>query len=362
MSEKTLEFVRFPQEPLQTIREALLAWYDRHARVLPWRGEKDPYRIWLAEIMLQQTRVETVLPYYARFLRAYPSLEALSAAEEEKVLKLWEGLGYYARARHFLRAAQQVQTHHGGQVPRDPGALKRLPGVGEYTAAAVLSIAYGVPLAAVDGNVKRVLSRLFCLEGEAGKNTLEKEIKRRAEDLLCARRPGDFNQAVMDLGATLCVPVSPSCESCPLSPHCLARRRGLVHAIPRKKKQKALPLQEITAVVLIRGDRCLVRQRPREGLLGGLWELPTLLPGILDVEEVSLGKEWTTLHHQFSHLRWTVSVHDGELKGEPPFGAAWRWVTAAELEALPFPALYHPVVAALKSKLEPQGEVSAGPP
>ncbi len=340
------------QQPLAPIRETLLLWYDRHARDLPWRGEPDPYRIWLSEIMLQQTRVETVLPYYDRFLRDYPTLDALSAASEEEVLKRWEGLGYYARARHFLGAVREVLARYGGRVPPDPGEFKRLPGVGDYTAAAVLSIAYGLPLAAVDGNVRRVISRLFCLEGEEDKGAAEKEIKRRAGELLDTGRPGDFNQALMDLGASCCTPRHPSCGGCPLSSFCLAHHRGRVHAVPQRKKQEPPPLQEMTAVVLVRGERCLVRRRPPEGLLAGLWEFPTLTGGdALAASQVSLGEEWAVLHHRFSHLRWKVSVCWGRLQGEPPQGPSWRWATAAELAALPFPAVYHTVVEAVQDRL-----------
>ncbi len=333
------------------MRKALLAWYDRHARDLPWRREQDPYRIWLSEVMLQQTRANTVIPYYTRFLEAYPTVEALSAAPEEKVLKLWEGLGYYARARNFLQAAREVQTRYGSRVPSDPRAFRDLPGVGDYIAAAVLSIAYQVPLAAVDGNIKRVLSRLYCLEENSLETSLKKEIQSRADTLLDPERPGDFNQALMDLGASTCTPRRPVCSPCPLVSFCLAYRRGKTLEIPPKKKQIPLPRVNITAVVIQRGDRCLVRQRPRAGLLGGLWEFPTFSPGVLEKEEVMLQDKIAELQHTFSHLLWHVTVYRGELHGTWSAVQPWRWATAEELASLPFPAVYHRLVEQVRKNL-----------
>ncbi len=342
-----------PCEIFERIREALLSWYDEHARDLPWRREGDPYRIWLSEVMLQQTQVGTVIPYYTRFLEAYPTLAALASAGEEEVLKLWEGLGYYARARRFLEAAREVQAQYGGQVPSDPGEFGSLPGVGPYTAAAVLSIAYGVPLAAVDGNVRRVVSRVFCLEGDPRKAPGRKRIRCRADDMLDPRRPGDFNQALMDLGAFICTPRNPSCVDCPLEPLCLAHMRDRVHGIPPKKRQKFRPLEEVTVAVVIRDRRCLVRRRPRGGLLGGLWEFATVTPGVLYAEQVSLGEQLGVLDHTFSHLRWRVSVYWSDIVGAPPRCPPWRWVTGAELVSLPFPAVYRPVIEAVKKRLDP---------
>lgn len=336
---------------LGLIRKSLLFWYDRYGRDLPWRRGKTPYRIWLSEIMLQQTRVDTVIPYYNRFLAAYPDVEALSAAKEENILKLWEGLGYYARARHFHQAILEVQSRYGGEVPSKPEEFRCLPGVGDYTAAAVMSIAYNIPLAAIDGNVKRVVSRLFCLEEEAGKSETKKEISNRATSLLDRKRPGDFNQALMDLGAAICTPRNPSCPDCPLRSYCQAKKQGKTESIPPKKTHKPLPVDEFTAVVIIRGEKCLIRQRPRDGLLGGLWELPTLRPDTLNRAQVTLGEEVGACQHQFSHLRWQVSVFRATLKGEFRAIPPWRWVTAAELAALPFPTAYHPIVEAIRKVL-----------
>ncbi len=331
------------------IRKALFSWYDRHARDLPWRREQDPYRIWLSEIMLQQTQVDTVIPYYTRFLQAYPTLEDLCDAEEGAVLKLWEGLGYYARARHFLEAVREVQTRYGGRIPQDSGEFKGLPGVGDYTAAAVLSIVYNIPLAAVDGNIKRVLSRLYCLEDDLQKSSGRKKIQLRANELLDSKKPGDFNQALMDLGSSICTPRLPACTHCPLKGFCLALKRNKIRDIPKKKKQKPLPQREFTALIIQRGERYLVRQRPRKGLLGGLWEFPTLSPGVLLSEQVSLNEKIADLSHTFSHLQWKVSLYWGELKGELPRDHLFRWVTAEELVSLPFPTVYHSIVQSLKN-------------
>jgi len=346
----------YGRQDLEPIRQDLLAWYEANARDLPWRRERDPYRVWLSEVMLQQTRVEAVIPYYRRFLQAYPTLASLSGAGEGQVLKLWEGLGYYARARHFLEAVKEVQTAYGGRVPEDPAAFGRLPGVGPYTRAAVLSIAFETPLAAVDGNVKRVLSRLFCLaEGRDPKAGGDPEIasgaiKALAEDLLARERPGDFNQALMDLGALLCIPGTPRCPGCPLTAWCRAYKEGRAHAIPARRQKKAVPLEEVEALLLARQGKYLVRRRPGGGLLGGLWEFPTLKPPVLPPEQVTRGEKLRVLEHRFSHRHWQVTLYAGEMKGEPPEGHDWRWAAVRELEELPFPAVYHPVIAGLRCR------------
>jgi A/G-specific adenine glycosylase len=332
------------REDLDGLRRALLAWYEANARDLPWRRERDPYRVWLSEVMLQQTRVEAAIPYYHRFLQAYPTLASLSGAGEGQVLKLWEGLGYYARARHFLEAVKEVQAAYGGRVPEDPAVFGGLPGVGPYTRAAVLSIAYEKPLAAVDGNVKRVLSRLFCLEGEAEDAG---SLQALASDLLARERPGDFNQALMDLGALLCIPGNPRCAECPLKAWCLACREGKASLIPRRRRPKEVPLEEVEALLLSREGKYLVHRRAREGLLGGLWEFPTLKPPVLPPEQVTRGEKLLVLEHRFSHRYWQVTLYAGELTGEAPEGPNWRWAAARELQDLPFPAVYHAVIAGL---------------
>ena len=258
---------------MHTIASSLLAWYDVHARVLPWRGIHDPYRTWVSEAMLQQTRVDTVLPYYGRFLADFPTLSTLASAAEADVLKRWEGLGYYSRARNLWLGAQQVMRDFGGILPADPALLRTIRGIGPYTACAIASIAFDVPVPAVDGNVIRVLSRLFGIR----ENPLQGEARARLEalaaSLVPAGRPGDYNQAVMDLGATVCVPGTPDCDRCPLSSFCEAFRAGDAASLPMLPA--ARPPREIDydLLILLYGSRILLRRRT-EKLLEGLWCFP----------------------------------------------------------------------------------------
>ena len=264
-----------PEHP-ETIRGRLLAAYDAGKRDLPWRDETDPYRIWVSEIMLQQTRVETVIPYYEKWLHRFPDLESLAAAEEDEVLRLWQGLGYYSRARRLLEGALVVRERFGGTLPETSHGLREIPGIGEYTAGAVASIAFGEVVPAVDGNVKRVLSRLFDLEAPR-----PSEYRALAEALVDPQRPGDFNQALMELGALICVPRNPRCSACPLAAECLALARGTVADRPARKRKTPIPEVDIAVGVMVsaggeRGDevRLLVQKRPEAGLLAGMWEFP----------------------------------------------------------------------------------------
>lgn len=255
------------------IRRRLLQSYDAGKRDLPWRKESNPYRVWVSEIMLQQTRVETVIPYYKEWMKRFPDLEALAVAQEEEVLRTWQGLGYYSRARNLHRAARMVKERLGGRLPVSSSALRALPGVGEYTAGAVASIAFGEVVPAVDGNVRRVLCRLFDLpDPRVG------ELRRLAEPLVDPVRPGDFNQALMELGALLCTPRVPRCGSCPLEDICLARERGTETERPAAKDRRAVPELDIAVVVAaatVSGTpRLFLRKRPGPGLLAGMWEFP----------------------------------------------------------------------------------------
>jgi A/G-specific adenine glycosylase len=251
------------------LRNALLAHYDRHARELPWRRDANPYRVLVSEIMLQQTRVETVKGYYDAWLDRFPTVEALAGASEDDVLKAWEGLGYYRRARNLLRAARQVREEWGGDVPSAYDDLRTLPGVGEYTAGAVASIAFGEAVPAVDGNVKRVLSRLF----DRARPTV-KWLREVAADLVDPGRPGDWNQALMELGATVCTPRSPRCSVCPLGRHCAARAHGTQPARPERGPARSVPSVEIALAVPHLDGRVLLVRRPDGGLLGGMWAFP----------------------------------------------------------------------------------------
>jgi A/G-specific adenine glycosylase len=256
--------------PVREIRRRLLEHYDLNRRDLPWRGESDPYRIWVSEVMLQQTRVQTVIPYYRRWLERFPDLGALALADEDEVLRLWEGLGYYSRARNLHQAARVVRDRHGSALPSDLDTLRELPGFGTYTAGAVASIAFGAVTPAVDGNVRRVLSRLFDAADPSAR-----ELGESAERLVDPTRPGDFNQALMELGATVCTPRAPRCGECPLVTLCRAHAHGTVDRRPRPRTRKEVPHRTFSVAVI--GDeagRVLLTRRPRAGLLGGLWAFP----------------------------------------------------------------------------------------
>lgn len=253
------------------IRTAVLAWYDANRRDLPWRRSTDPYRVWIAEVMLQQTRVDTVTSYYQRWLAAFPDITSLAAGELDDVLKQWEGLGYYSRARQLHRAARLVRERYAGKLPADYAALRALPGIGDYTAGAIASIAYNQPTPAVDGNVRRVIARLFDI-AEPSTTTLHEHASR----LIDPRRPGDFNQALMDFGATLCTPRTPRCEQCPVQPLCAAHRNGSVLQRPQRRPKRTSAEEIAVTLVVKAGKFVLLRQRPADGLLGGLWEFPSV--------------------------------------------------------------------------------------
>ena len=256
----------------EDFRRALLDHFDRRRRSLPWRRERTPYRVMVSEFMLQQTRAETVIPYYDRWLRRFPGWDALAGATADDVLLAWKGLGYYRRARSLHRTAMIVRERYGGRLPGDPAELRTLPGVGEYTAGAVASIAFGVPVPAVDGNVKRVLSRLL----DVGDPTAA-QLRDEATRLLDPERPGDFNEAIMELGATVCTPRSPRCHRCPVRPHCLADKAGTVGSRPLKRRRPPLPRVDYVTAVVVRGGApvTLLTRRPATGLLAGMWEFPT---------------------------------------------------------------------------------------
>ena len=251
------------------VRRALLEFYDRERRDLPWRRTADPYHVWVSEVMLQQTRVETVIPFYERWLDRFPSIDHLARAEPDDVMRAWEGLGYYSRARNLHRAAGIVRERYAGRVPDDPAVLRALPGVGDYTAGAIASIAYGVPVPAVDGNVRRVLCRLL-----DDPDPTPAHLRKTAADLVPADRAGDFNQALMELGATICTPSSPVCRRCPVAPHCRSRAAGTQLARPATKPKRAVPVIDLASAVLVRDDAVLLTRRA-SGLLAGLWSFPS---------------------------------------------------------------------------------------
>jgi len=330
----------------------LLEWFDARERDVPWRGQPDPYAILVAEVMAQQTRIETVAPYYRRFCHRFSDVHELAAAELDEVMRLWEGLGYYARARNLHAAARAIVERYDGLVPDRVEALLLLPGIGPYTAGAISSIAFGHPEPAIDGNARRVLARLF---------DIPKPTPSRLEEtarLLLARSPdrsGDLNQAIMDLGRHLCIPRRPRCGDCPVVENCLARKRGTVADRPPMKPTREKPERVAAAALVALGDRLLVVQRPAAGLLGGLWDLPSVdLPApqngdspVRQLESglardlglsISIGEEVGEVHHTFSHFRLRLLVYRGAWRWSvPSSGCVWRWAWLAELEELAFP-------------------------
>lgn len=263
------------QEPLSALPAALLSWYDAGHRILPWRSEPTPYHVWLSEIMLQQTRVEAVIGYYERFLTKLPTIAALAEAPSDQLLKLWEGLGYYNRARNLQRAAQQVMAEFGGELPADYDALLKLPGIGPYSAGAIGSIAFGLALPAVDGNVLRVVTRLTASEENTSRQAVKNEFARRLSAILPQNRPGDFNQGMMELGATVCLPNgAPLCERCPCRSFCKAHELAIETAFPVKDEKRPRKQVFRTVFVLVKNGKIALRRRPNSGLLRGLWELP----------------------------------------------------------------------------------------
>ncbi len=297
--------------------DALIEWYDDHKRALPWRGAGDAYAVLVSEIMLQQTRAAAVIPYYDRFMRELPTVEALAACDEERLLKLWEGLGYYSRARNLKRCAQVVVEEHGGKFPHTAAALKKLPGVGPYTAGAVASIAFHQPEPAVDGNVLRVMARLCEDDGDV----TDQRVRDRWTAFLKDRmgdRSGDLNQAFMDLGSLVCLPKSPLCDGCPLAPFCGAKARGTQARYPNRGEKKAKRQEDLTVFAVRSGDSFLIRRRPETGLLSGLYELPNV-SGRLSRDEIGaalteLGVRplgaWEIVHrqHVFTHVIWSMQV------------------------------------------------------
>ena len=325
----------------------LLAWYDERKRDLPWRDTGDPYATWVSEIMLQQTRVETVIPYFRRFMADFPTAAALAAAPEDAVLKHWEGLGYYSRARNLHRGAKQVAADWGGELPRTAAQLRGIAGIGPYTAGAIASIAFGERAAAVDGNVTRVISRLTGFAGEADSAAGRAEIARRAEELMPPERPGDFNQALMDLGATVCLPAAPDCEACPLRTCCAARAMGDPRALPVLAPKKKPRPMDWDVLLLRAGDRVLLRRRT-ERMLKGLWVFP-MAEGrreALDLaaemqERLALPvrnlRRAGEARHVFTHQIWNMVIWTAETEAGADAPEGCRFAGAAELEALALP-------------------------
>jgi A/G-specific adenine glycosylase len=343
------------------VARRLLAWYGRAGRDLPWRRTRDPYRIWLSEVMLQQTGVESVIPYYERFLEAFPTVLALAAASVEEVVERWAGLGYYSRARNLHAAAQRVVNFNAGHFPDTLEGLMELPGVGRSTAGAILSIAFDRPGPILDGNVRRVLCRLHALKEDPRSGSGEKKLWAWAAELTPIDRPHDYAQAIMDLGATVCTPRSPECGACPLQTCCRARSFGLEKELPLRSGGKKAPTRVQVALLLFSQGRCLVRRRPLSGMLGGLWEFPAAAvsegetPGMAAcrlLQIMGLASEPRPageVAHIYSHFRLDLRLYRAE--AEQTFNVAegeeTRWILLSELAAWPLHGAHKKALALL---------------
>ena len=349
----------------------LLAWYAENARQLPWRGHPDPYAVWVSEIMLQQTRVETVTPYFTRWMAAFPTISALANASQQDVLNLWEGLGYYSRARNLHKAAQLVIREYAGQLPTDAAQLRRLPGIGRYTAGAIASIAFGQDEAALDGNIRRVLARLFDLHEPARSTAGERHLWELAQENLPPGQASEYNQALMDLGSMLCTPKAPICSECPLISHCRAHALGVQEQRPVKQPKTKNPHYTVTAAVIQRDGDVLIAQRPTDGLLGGMWEFPggkiepnedleTCLKREI-CEELDLplqvGEPFGIYKHTFTHFKVTLHAFlcqpltDDILINEHQ---QIRWVHPKTLDQYPMGKIDRQISRRLQSNLDDQ--------
>ena len=354
---------------LTAMAGALDDWYHREGRRLPWREESTPYHVWLSEIMLQQTRVEVVLPYYQRFLEAIPDIAALAEADDMLLAKLWEGLGYYSRVRNLKKGARQVMEQFDGQLPASIAELRTICGIGEYTAGAIGSIAFGIREPAVDGNLLRVTSRLLAAEGDITRP----QVKTAFHDVLytamslfpSALHPGDFNQAMMDLGSGVCTPAQPACDRCPVREHCLACARDQAELFPVKSAKKVRRIEEKTILVVVSGGYLMLQKRPETGLLAGLWEFPSL-DGKMDEQQTrqalaSAGisvKRLVSLassKHLFTHIEWQMTGYLVICEEECTFPDGWQPVTLTELEES------YPVPSALRVYRKAAVEWMSGP-
>lgn len=336
-------------------QSSLLSWYQEHKREMPWRGEKDPYKIWISEIMLQQTRVEQARPYFERFMGLFPTVYELASASQQEVLKAWEGLGYYSRARNLHAASKMIVNDYDGKIPETYNEIIKLKGIGPYSAAAITSIAFGKPNAVVDGNVIRVVTRYAGIEDDVRKNKTTKQVQEIVNGLISHKEPANFNQAMMELGSIVCTPTNPDCLNCPIQTGCIATKTAKTEVIPYKSKAKKKPHYELGVGIIEReDDEVLIALRPENAMLGGLWEFPggkqekgetmqqTVERELLEElgVEVHAYKELMKFKHVYSHFSinmhaWFCKLVSGTPK--PKCSQEIRWVKKSELEKYPFP-------------------------
>jgi A/G-specific adenine glycosylase len=342
---------------LITFRKSLTEWFENHRRMLPWRENKHWYRVWISESMLQQTQVTQVIPYFERFLRHFPDVNCLASASVEDVLKIWEGLGYYARARNLHKAARMIVSEYNGEIPLSYDRVRDLPGFGNYTCSALLSIAFNQPFSVVDGNVTRVVSRLFGIETDIRLNGTKKQIARHAGELLDQERPGLFNEGMMELGALICIPREPHCQICPVSGNCQAKKLNLTTQIPFKSPASSKPSATVTVYIISSGSRYLLVQRPSSGLLGGLWEFPSILSSSQREFEKKFPTSFTmtgkitrrlpVIRHSFTHFKLQlepVCFRTSSNKFESGFYPDSRWLDFQDLSFFPMHRSMHKII------------------
>lgn len=341
-----------PKNALRQIPSPLLRWYQKFARRLPWRESPSPYRTLVSEFMLQQTRMEAALPYFNRFIAALPDIRSLADADEQVLLKLWEGLGYYSRARNLQKAARMIAEEFGGEIPASHQALLRLPGVGPYTAGAIASIAFGVPVPAVDGNVLRVVSRITASNKDVGDPSVRRIMEKSLRDIIPEDRAGDFNQALMELGAMVCLPGEPKCAACPLSDLCKGYNKGIAASLPVKQKRPKRKIVEMTVFVLISAGRLALLRRPESGLLSGLWSLPSADGFLLHAEAKKIIAQWgissadvsplPPAKHVFTHVEWRMHGFFAQTENTME-NNGFIWASKEEIRhRYPLPSAYRP--------------------
>ena len=351
---------------MKSIRRNILRWYARHERDLPWRKTRNPYHVWVSEVMLQQTQVDTVIPYYHRFLSRFSTVQDLASASVDDVLKIWENMGYYARARNLHGAARQIIKQFGGKIPDTWHDLTSLPGIGSYTAGAILSMAYGQPVPAVDGNVKRVLARLFAIDQPLNDSQARRQVMDRVRALVPEKDPGRFNQALMDLGSKICTPRKPKCKVCPVRSSCQAYEHNLQSVLPLIPKRTPLPHSDVTAGIIHDAKgRVLIVKRPVKGLLGGLWKFPggpqvpneslkSSLRRTIAEElgiRVKVGKSLASVDHAYTHFRITLHAFGCTCESGKPKALAcdgWRWVPLVRLQDYAFSKADREIALALE--------------